>query len=114
MEFVARVERLEFLEVMPEFYAVDAQAQENSEPPRVGLEAMMANERRALSLFTFERMHAASVVIDGDRAAINWVADMRLADGRRIHNDEIAYQLWRDGKIVFERYYYDPGQRAPR
>ena len=44
-EFVARIIQGEFLEVMPEYDSPDAIARENSEPPRVGLEAMMANEK---------------------------------------------------------------------
>lgn len=108
--FIERIERLEFLEVMPEFYAEDATAQENNEPPRVGLAAMMENERNALQRMQFEKARAASVVIDGDRVAINYVFDF-IAGGKKQRMDEIAYQLWRGDKIVSERYFYDPAQR---
>jgi SnoaL-like domain len=108
--FIDRIERLEFLEVMPEFYAEDATAQENNDPPRVGLAAMMENERNALVRMKFQKARAASVVVDGDRVAINYVFDF-LAGGKRVRMDEIAYQLWRGDKIVSERYFYDPAQR---
>ena len=50
---------------------------------------------------------AASVVVDGDRSAINWVFDYTTGDGQRYRMDEIASQTWQDGKIVRERFVYD-------
>lgn len=108
-EFIARMERDEHLELMPEFYAEDATAQENGKPPRVGLQALMANERKARARCTFESTRAASFVVEGDRVAINWVFEMVVA-GHRFQLDEIAYQEWRGDKIVRERYFYDPAQ----
>ena len=35
----------------------------------------------------------------------------RTPPGRQIELDEVAYQEWRDGKIIRERFYYDPAQR---
>ena len=49
----------------------------------------------------------ASVVVEGDRAVINWVFDYTTSDGQRYRMDEIAVQTWRNGKIVHERYIYD-------
>lgn len=113
-EFVARILKREFLEVMPEFYAGDATAQENNEPPRVGLAAMMANERGALARVTFTKIEARSVLVDGDREATGWSFEMAPQDGRRSSLDEVAYRVWRDGKIISERYFYEPAQRKPR
>jgi ketosteroid isomerase-like protein len=56
---------------------------------------------------------AASYVVDGNRAAINWIFEITEQSGRRYILDEIAYQEWRDGKIVQERFYYDATQRQP-
>ena len=111
--FIAAIERCEFLEVMPEYYAEDATAQENCDPPRVGLAAMMANEKAFLAQARFEGSRAASFAMNGDVVAINWVFDVVIG-GHRIHLDEIAYQTWRGEKIVRERYYYDPAQRTPK
>ena len=108
-EFIARMEKDEHLELMPEFYAEDATAQENGKPPRVGLQALMANERKGRDRYTFESTRAASFLVDGDRVAINWVFEM-VAAGRRFRLDEIAYQEWRGDKIVRERYFYDPAE----
>jgi ketosteroid isomerase-like protein len=107
------MERGESLELMPEFYADNASAQENGQAPRVGLATLIEHERRALARMRFERARASSVIVDGERVAINWVFELVASNGARFTLDEIAYQEWRDGKIVRERYYYDPSQLAP-
>ena len=111
--FIDRMERGEHYALMTEFYAQDATAQENNEPPRVGLAAMMENERKANERLKFLSTRAASVVVDGDRVAINWVFDIVAAE-HSFQMDEIAYQEWRGDKILHERYFYDPAQRRPK
>ncbi|MEO8878121.1 MAG: nuclear transport factor 2 family protein, partial [Polyangiaceae bacterium] len=108
-EFVGRIERGEFLEVMPEFYAEDCTAQENNDPPRVGLAAMIANERGALQRMKFKHIEAKSVVVEGDRAVIHYIFEMEIiGKGTQVRLEEIAWQEWKNDKIVQERYFYDP------
>jgi ketosteroid isomerase-like protein len=113
-KLVALVQRGEFLEAIETFYAADATMQENtSQPPRVGLQALLAGERKALERFKIlHAHHAASYVVDGNRAAINWIFEVTEQSGIRYILDEIAYQEWQDGKIIRERFYYDPAQRS--
>jgi len=110
---IALVERGEFLEAIEKFYAPEATMQENLGPVRAGLPALLENERKVLARVPdihLERVD--SVVVDGDGAAINWVFAYTGDQGRKIQLDEIAYQVWHDGKIVRERFYYDPAQRS--
>ena len=109
---IALVEQGKFLEALERFYAPDATMQENLNPARAGLPALLENERQVLARVPdihLERVD--SLVVQGDRAAINWVFAFTDANGRKFRLDEIAYQVWHDGKIVKERFYYDPGQR---
>ena len=106
------VERGRFLEAIEDYYAEDATMQENNAPPRCGLAALLENERRVLgSLKTMHVSRAESFLVDGDLAVINLVFEYTDLEGRRRRLDEVAYQLWQDGKIVRERFYYDPAQR---
>ena len=106
---IAMAEQGKFLEAIQEFYAEDATMQENNQPPRVGLAALLANERRVLAFFKEIRINRAdSFIVDGDRAAINWVYLFIDAAGRELRRNEMAYQLWRNGKIIQERFFYDP------
>ena len=105
------VEAADYLTAIETLYAPDATMQENNLPPRSGRPALLENERRMMQ--NFKQIHqstAISYVVDGDRAAINWLFDITLQDGSRFQLDEIAYQQWQDGKIVRERFYYDPTQ----
>jgi ketosteroid isomerase-like protein len=111
--FIETCERGEFVEALEQFYADDATMQENGEPPRVGLPALIANEKRMLERARFDEKRAASFVVDGDRVAINWVFGFVIEGAGRVRMDELAYQEWRGDKIVRERFYYDPAQRNP-
>jgi hypothetical protein len=111
--FVARMERGEHYALMRDFYAEDATAQENNEPPRVGLAAMMENERRANERLKFPSTRAKSVLVDGDRVAINWVFEITAGE-HAFTLDEVAYQEWRGDRIIRERYFYDPAQMRPK
>lgn len=105
---IALVEQGNFLEAIETYYAEDATMQENGDAPRVGLPALLANERKALeAVQTWHVKHAESYIVDGDRSAIHWLFDMSDASGRHRTFDEIAWQEWRDGKIVRERFFYD-------
>lgn len=112
-DFMATIERGEFLEALPKFYAEDMIAQENNQAPRVGRAAQTENERAALQRVRFDSIKVVSFVHDGDRVAINYVFEMTTVTGDRVRMDEIAYQVWRGDEIVSERYFYDPAQRRP-
>ena len=113
-QFIATVERGQTVEALRRYYDEAATMQENGEPPRAGLAALIAHEEAALRRLRINRARAASFVVDGDRVAINWVFEVSAPDGSARRLDEIAYQRWSGGKIVEERFFYDPSWlRAP-
>lgn len=108
-------ELLEFLKTNPspeqvyeQFYDENVVVQENLQPPRVG---------RALSIERQQRMNAnvkelhefkiGAVLVDGDRSIIEAHIDITTQDGYRTRIEELAMQR-RDGRIVHERFFYDP------
>src|SRR5271168_4017010 len=102
IELIALVREGKFLEAIERFYAEDASMQENLDPPRVGLAALIENERNFLARVPDIHLERFSFLVDGDRAAINWVFAFTDPKGRKIQLDEVAYQDWHDGKIVRE------------
>jgi ketosteroid isomerase-like protein len=105
------VEQGKFLEAIERFYAPEATMQENLGPVRAGLPALLENERQVLARVVEIRLEkVGAVVVEGDRVVINWVFLITSAPGRTIRLDEIACQVWENGKIVSERFYYDPVQ----
>lgn len=112
LDLVRLVEAGRMLDALPEYYAHDVTMQENTAPPVAGLEANLARETAFFGSLLAAKFRAASVVVEGDHAAINWVFDYTTADGTRYRMDEIAVQTWRDGKIVKERFIYDTAALA--
>ena len=109
-KLISLVENGEFLDAIQQFYAEGASMQENNAPPRVGLPALLENERKFLTTVKFNVSRAESFVVDGNRAAINWIFEFTDPKGQKRRLDEVAYQVWQDGKIIRERFYYDPAQ----
>jgi ketosteroid isomerase-like protein len=111
--FIARVESGAHAEAIAEFYAPDASMQENEQPPRVGRDGLVANERKVLARTKSVRSTCIRpVLVDGDRVAIRWLFEFEFLDGRTLRLDEIAWQRWRGDRIVEEKFFYDPAQLA--
>ena len=109
-KLISLAEQGKFMEAIQEFYTEDATMQENNTPPRAGLAALLENERRFLGSIKEIKSRVDSFVVDGNRAAINWVFEITNLKGQKHTLDEVAYQLWQDGKIIREKFYYDPAQ----
>jgi ketosteroid isomerase-like protein len=109
---VELVEQGRMLEAIETHYGENVAMQENLDAPTVGLAANIAREREFFDSLLSVKFRAQSVIVEGDRAAINWVFDYTTADGQRYRMDQIAVQTWRDGKIVHERYIYDTATLA--
>ena len=109
---VELVEQGRMLEAIETYYGTEVAMQENLDPPTVGLAANRERERAFFDSLLSVKFRAASVIVEGNRAAINWVFDYTTADGQRYRMDQIAVQTWRDGKIVHERYIYDTATLA--
>ena len=112
-KLIAMAEQGKFMEAIQEFYAEDATMQENNAPPRVGLAALLENERRFLASIKGITSKVDSFVADGNRAAINWTFEITNLKGQKSSLNEVAYQLWQDGKIIHEKFFYDPAQMTP-
>ena len=111
--FIARVESGAHAEAIAEFYAPDASMQENEQPPRVGRDGLVANERKVLARTKSVRSTCIRpVLVDGDRVAIRWLFEFEFLDGRTLRLDEVAWQRWRGDRIVEEKFFYDPTQLA--
>ena len=99
------------LEAFEQFYADGVVMQENSGELWVG---KAANRQRTLEWAgTVSEFHGARLIgsaISGDRAYSEWEYDVTYKNGARYRMDEVAVRVWRDGKIVSERFYWDPAK----
>ncbi len=112
LDLIALVENGQMLEAMNRYYAPNVAMQENVSPPTVGFAENYGREATFYGSLQALKFNLVSVVVEGDRAAINWVFEYTTADGTPYRMDEIAIQTWRDGRIVHERYIYDTASLA--
>ncbi len=111
--FVAQVVAGDFVGAIESHYGPAATMQENEAPPRAGRDTLVAHERKVIAAFKDVKASLAGpILIAGDQVAIRWRFEMVPAKGASRVLDEIAWQTWRDGKIVTEKFFYDPAQTA--
>jgi SnoaL-like domain len=109
--FIARVESNAHVEAIEEFYTEDASMRENLLAPRVGRDALVANERAALArVRSVNSKCVRPVLVDGDVVVVRWVFRFEGLDGRVRELEELAYQRWRGERIAHEQFFYDPSQ----
>ena len=113
--FVARVEANDHVGAIEEFYATHASMQENDLPPRLGREALVANEKRALSKArSVSSACVRPVLVNGDIVVIRWLFQFEAHDGSKVRLEELTYQRWEGNRIVEEKFFYDPLQLKPQ
>jgi ketosteroid isomerase-like protein len=112
--FVALVEGARYVEALEQFYHPDASMQDNQQPPRLGLERLIADERATMARFVTMTTDAVTdLLIDGDRVMIRWRFTFTPAEGPAMVMEEIALQHWAGERIAEERFFYDPRQTRP-
>ena len=113
-KFIALVEQNSHVAAIEMFYTSDATMRENQLAPRVGREALIANERRALAKaksLTSECVRP--VFVSGDNVVIRWIFCFEWQDGSMTRMEELAYQRWEGERIAEETFFYDPAQLTP-
>jgi SnoaL-like domain len=110
--FVTLVESGRFIEALQRYYHPSAVVWENQQKSRIGLDALIQNEQLVLNTFTAVSARARLVMVNGDHVAIQWHFEF-ANDAAHMSLDEMAVQQWADGKIIHERFYYDPAQLRP-
>jgi len=112
--FVALVEAASYVEALEQFYHPDATMQDNQQPPRQGLERLIADERATMARFvTMKTDPVTDLLIDGDKVMIRWKFTFTPAEGSPMAMEEIALQRWAGERIAEERFFYDPRQTRP-
>lgn len=109
--FVALVEAGDYVGAIEQFYAPEASTRENTADPVVGREVLMAKERGVMAAYRkIEASRIGPSLIDGDTVATRWKFTFTGNDGSVLTLEEIAWQIWRDEKLIEERFFYDPRQ----
>ena len=103
------LQRGNILEAFEKFYSEDVEMQDYALTPCRG--KSVNRERVREWAATVANLHAARIVgsaISGDRAYSEWEYDVTYKNGKRHVMNEVAVRRWQDGKVTFERFYWDP------
>lgn len=94
---------------MLSLYADSIESEEAGQLPTYGIEAIKQKNEQWAKMVSDARWHARNLWADGQTIIIEWEAQLTLRPGsRKVLFREIAVHEVRGGKIVRERYYYDP------
>lgn len=97
------------LEAFEKFYADDVVMQENLDDPRKGKHLCREYEKQFFgNIAEFQKGELHSSAVDGERSFSEWTFAARFKDGSSMDNTQVAVRTWKDGKIVHERFYYQP------
>jgi hypothetical protein len=95
------------MEIFEELYDENVVMQENSAEPTPG---KAANRDREIAFFSsIEQFHGAEVLsyaANGDKSLSEWTMDVTFQGGTRVKWAQAVARTWKDGKVVFERFYY--------
>ncbi len=95
------------LETFDAYYANDVVMSENQTEERVG--KAVNREYEIQFLDNVQEFHGAKVgrvIVDGDHAAVEWSFDITFKDGNRVNMQQVAVQIWKEGKIIREDFYH--------
>jgi ketosteroid isomerase-like protein len=113
--FIRRVVEGAHAEACEEFYTENSSMQENQNPPRIGRDAHVANERKIMARAkSITSTCVRPVFVAGDRVVIRWIFRFVWQDDSIMQIEELAYQRWEGERIAEETFFYDPAQRAAR
>jgi ketosteroid isomerase-like protein len=98
-----------FLQAFDAFCHEEVEMRENDSPPITGFGANRVREEKfASAIGTVNEVSLLSAAVVGDVSFSEWVIDCTLKDGTRVRLEQVAVRRWRDGKVIAERFYYDP------
>jgi hypothetical protein len=107
-ELLDYVRNGKIMEAMDEFYADDVVMEEPAYGRTVGLAANLEREQKFVdSVKQFKSFETPVVAVGDGVSTYENVMDWTDVEGNDIHVEQVAVQKWKDGKIVYERFYYN-------
>ncbi|MBX3025049.1 nuclear transport factor 2 family protein [bacterium] len=95
-------------------YAENVESREASNPPMIGIDAIREKLKAWRGMVSDAAFVPRSVTADGKTIVIEWEGRVTLAaSGRVAELNEVAVHEVENGKIVRERFYYDPAVLQP-
>jgi hypothetical protein len=98
------------LDAFDKYYAHDCVMQENSAEPFVGFDFNRKREEEFVnSIAEFHGAALVSSAVNGNKSFSEWFMDVTFQGGARYKLEQVAVRTWENGKVKFERFYYNKG-----
>ncbi len=95
------------VEALEEFYDEQSAMSENTEPPIVGRAANIAREREFIaSVAEWRKFEVLRIAAVGDTTFVETESAYTLTDGTQLELTQVSRQVWRNDRIVDERFYH--------
>jgi len=91
------------------YFADDVVTQEGSGAPLTGKEAAIERLnkfRETIGVAGFISYDVGTVAVAGDTSFYDAVLRLKLQNGETVSLEQVVKTVWRDGRIVAERYYH--------
>jgi len=90
-------------------YADDVESTEARNPPLIGMEAIRQKFKMWRGMVSESAWQARHLAVEGNTIFIEWSGRVTMAaTGKQVEFNEVAVHEIQNGKIVRERFYYDP------
>lgn len=97
----------QFIEAMEKYLADDVVLQEANNEPKVGKDVCLAAEKELLATVTdFGGYEMKNIAVSGDTSYYEAVMEFTTNDGVSHRFEQVNRTVWKDGKIVNERYFH--------
>ncbi len=94
------------IDAMHDFYAEEVVMRDNMEEPCRGLAANLEREQAWLDgVAEWRGFEVKAISAVGNTTFAETTMDFVTTDGQTIHSEQVARAIWKDGKIVDERFY---------
>ena len=94
-------------------YAPECTSAEPRGEPARGHAGIEEKNARWAQMQTSSRWKARNVWTGRNTVCIEWEGEVTLRDGRKVSLSEVAVHEIKGGKILHERFYYDPAALSP-
>ena len=100
------------VEAIQEFYDKDVAMQENANPPTVGQAANIEREKQFLNgVKEWKGFNVTASAVGDNVTFYECSLDFVATSGQPVHMEQVVVTKWNNGKIVYERFYYDAGKK---
>ena len=100
----------DILGAFDQYYADDVVMQENTAEPTNGKAPNRKREEDFVgSIAEVHDFKLLGAAVNGDTSYSEWEMDLTFKNGYRALMTQVASRRWKDGKVMWERFYYNKG-----